>query len=206
VKKPIWVIGIDEVGRGSVAGPVAVCACAIKLDKYKNIKLLELTDSKKMTPINREEWYKKAITLKQNKNIDYSVAYKTNRYIDKNGISLAIKKCIATVLKNLKLDAKDCIVLLDGGLRAPENYLNQKTIIKGDLKEKIISFASVIAKVSRDKKMSLLSKTFPEYLWKNNKGYGTKDHYIAIEKYGITNLHRKTFLKNISSTKEYRHQ
>jgi ribonuclease HII len=202
----MWVIGIDEVGRGPIAGPVTVCACAIKLDKYKNVKWSGLTDSKKMTPRKREEWYKKAIYLKQKEDINYFVAYKTNKFIDKNGISLAIKKCIESVLKNLNLDPKNCLVLLDGGLKAPKEYINQKTIIKGDLKEKIISFASVIAKVSRDKKMNLLSKTFPEYLWENNKGYGTKDHYIAIEKYGITNLHRRSFLKKINSTKEYGHQ
>jgi ribonuclease HII len=200
MKKPIWVIGIDEVGKGPISGPVAVCACAIKFEKYKNVKWVGLTDSKKMSLKKREEWYKKAIDLKQKGDIFYSVGYKSNKYIDKNGISLAIKSCIVKVLKNLNLNLKDCLVLLDGSLYAPKEYINQKTIIKGDLKEKIISFASVIAKVDRDQKMNLLAKKFPGYIWDKNKGYGTKNHYLAIEKYGITNQHRKTFLKNISPT------
>ena len=188
-----WVIGIDEVGRGPVAGPVAVCACAIPSTQYKKIKWRGLNDSKKMTAKARNEWYKKALELK----IKYSVVYESSLTIDKRGVSFAIRSCISGALKDLKLRPKDSMVLLDGSLKAPEEYKNQKTIIKGDQKEKVISLASVIAKVSRDRKMELLHKKHPKYAWAQNKGYGTKEHYKAIKKYGLTGLHRKTFLATL---------
>lgn len=189
-----WIIGIDEVGRGPVAGPVAVCACAIEVSNYRKIKKGNLNDSKKMTSGNRDIWYQKSIEMKTSGLIKYSVAYKSNLFIDKKGISLAIRECIALALNNLKIKPNNCVVLLDGSLKAPKEYLNQRTIIKGDMKEKIISFASVIAKVSRDKKMELLHRKYPQYNWRSNKGYGTKEHYRAILKHGKTQLHRKTFL------------
>jgi ribonuclease HII len=192
-----WIIGIDEVGRGPVAGPVAVCGCAIREFDYKRSIWKGLNDSKKLSPKTRELWYKEAIKLKTSGKINFSVAYRSNAFIDKYGISLALKKCIEEALKNLKLNSKDCKVLLDGSLKAPKEYLNQKTIIKGDQKEKIISMASVIAKVSRDKKMEILHKKYPKYNWFKNKGYGTREHYKAIGSQGITTLHRKTFLKKL---------
>lgn len=189
-----WVIGIDEVGRGPVAGPVAVCACAMPFTAYKKRRWAGLTDSKKMMAPSRNAWYKKAVTLQQQEKINYAVVYRSNIVIDKKGIALAIRECISESLEKLMLDPKDCIVLLDGSLKAPSEYKNQKTIIKGDSKEQIISFASVIAKVYRDKKMELLHKKYPEYAWVKNKGYGTKEHYRAIVRHGKTALHRKTFL------------
>ncbi len=193
-KKPIWIIGIDEVGRGPIAGPVAVCACAIPFSIYKKNMWKGLTDSKKMTVKNRDLWGTEALKLKTAGKIDFSVAYRSNSIIDKKGISMAIKECIQEVLKDLKRNPEECVVLLDGSLKAPPEYIHQKTIIKGDSKEKIISLASVIAKVSRDKKMKTLHKKYPNYLWEQNKGYGTKDHYKAISSYGLTPLHRATFL------------
>jgi ribonuclease HII len=192
-----WIVGIDEVGRGPVAGPVAVCTCAISITQYKKLKWLGLNDSKKMSVKSRNEWYKKALELKQNGSIKYSVIYKSNVVIDQRGISFAIRSCISEALKNLNLKPKNCRILLDGSLKAPKEYKNQRTIIKGDQKEKIISLASVIAKVSRDTKMELLHKKYPKYNWVANKGYGTKEHYRAIRKYGQTLLHRKTFLTKI---------
>lgn len=184
-----WVIGIDEVGRGPVAGPVAVCACAIPLTDYKKRKWPGLTDSKKMTSKNRLAWYKRALELKQKNDFCYAVVYRSASFIDRKGISIAIRECISEALKKFTLDPKDCLVLLDGSLKAPLEYKNQKTIIKGD-SEQIISFASVIAKVSRDKKMELLHKKYPSYNWTQNKGYGTEKHYRAIGKYGQTQLHK----------------
>lgn len=193
MKRPLWIIGVDEVGRGPVAGPVAICACAIPLARYKKMRWLGLNDSKKMTAKARNQWYKKALELK----INYSVVYKSNTIIDNKGISFAIKASISQALKNLKLKSDDCVVLLDGSLKAPEEYKNQKTIIKGDQKEKIISLASVIAKVSRDRKMEAFHKKYPKYNWARNKGYGTREHYGAIHRYGLTPLHRKTFLTKV---------
>ncbi len=189
-----WVIGIDEVGRGPVAGPVAVCACAISVLDYKKNKWKGLNDSKKMSIKNRNLWYQESLKLKASGKIKFSVIYRSNTFIDKKRISQAIRECIADTLNNLKLNPKDCLVLLDGSLKAPKEYLDQKTIIKGDQKEKIISLASVIAKVSRDKKMEALHKKYPKYGWNTNKGYGTKSHYKAIASNGLSPLHRKTFL------------
>ncbi|MBI5400711.1 MAG: hypothetical protein HZB12_01160 [Candidatus Yonathbacteria bacterium] len=89
------------------------------------------------------------------------------------------------------------MVLLDGGLRAPAHYSNQKTIIKGDEKELSIALASIVAKVARDKKMIALAKKFPAYGFEKHKGYGTRAHYEAIKKHGATKHHRKSFLKNV---------
>lgn len=192
-----YIIGIDEVGRGPIAGPVAVCICAISKINYKKIDWNGLNDSKKLSKKNRELWHEKAKELKKKSKINYFVIYRSNTFIDKNGISVAIKECIKQGLENLNLNPKDCTVLLDGSLKAPLQYKNQKTIIKGDQKEKIISLASVIAKISRDKKMDLLHKKYTKYNWSQNKGYGTKSHYSAIKKYKPSSLHRKSFLTNI---------
>lgn len=195
--KSKWIIGIDEVGRGPVAGPVAVCACAVPYLLYKKSKWKGLTDSKKMSIKNRELWYKEALKMKSSNEVRFSVVYRSNIFIDKKGISLAIKECIIKSLKDLKLNPKECLVLLDGSLKAPKEYLNQKTIIRGDQKEKIISLASVIAKVSRDKKMDTLHKKYPNYTWNKNKGYGTREHYKAIKAQGLTPLHRHSFLTKV---------
>ncbi len=146
---------------------------------------------------NRELWYKEALKMKSSNEVRFSVVYRSNIFIDKKGISLAIKECIIKSLKDLKLNPKECLVLLDGSLKAPKEYLNQKTIIRGDQKEKIISLASVIAKVSRDKKMDTLHKKYPNYTWNKNKGYGTREHYKAIKAQGLTPLHRHSFLTKV---------
>lgn len=195
--KSKWIIGIDEVGRGPVAGPVTVCACVVRTIDYKKFKWEGLTDSKNMSIKNRELWYKEVLKMKSSNEVRFSVVYRSNVFIDKKGISLAIKECIIKSLKDLKLNPKECLVLLDGSLKAPKEYLNQKTIIKGDQKEKIISLASVIAKVSRDKKMDTLHKKYPNYAWNKNKGYGTREHYKAIKAQGLTPLHRHSFLTKI---------
>lgn len=194
--KSQFIAGIDEVGRGPVAGPVAVCVCAMDITNYKRAKWKGLTDSKKMTPKARLAWYKEAQSLQERGIISYSVIFCPNTVIDKKGISFAIRYCVSLGIKKLSLDSGNTSILLDGSLRAPTEFKNQKTIIKGDQKEKIISLASVIAKVTRDSLMFRLHKKHPQYNWVQNKGYGTKEHYQAIKKYGLTSLHRKTFLSN----------
>lgn len=192
-----WIVGVDEVGRGPVAGPVAVCICAMPVSEYRKMFWGKLNDSKKMSLKLRELWSKEAYKMKKGSKLKFSVIYRSAIFIDKNRISLSIKSSIAEGLQKLNLKPSDCQVLLDGSLKAPKEYKNQKTIIKGDQKEKIISLASVIAKVDRDKKMNSLHTKYPEYLWSKNKGYGTKEHYRAIRKNGLTILHRKSFLASI---------
>lgn len=198
--KSMWIVGVDEVGRGPVAGPVTVCVCAISKKCYKKSDWGGLTDSKKMTRVQRELWAQKAVQLQKEGKIRYVVISKSAKVVDSKGIQHTIRSCIVEGFEKLALDQKEVTVFLDGGLRAPEMYKNQTTIIKGDLKERSISLASVIAKVSRDAYMTKMSKKYPQYGFEIHKGYGTQAHYSAILKHGITTLHRHSYLTRIKST------
>jgi len=193
-----WIIGIDEVGRGPVAGPVCLCAVAMPVQEYKNMRWHKagstLTDSKKMAPSAREKWHAIAKQLEKNKKIKIAVAMRSANVIDEKGISLCIKSCINSILTKLAIDPKDCLVLLDGGLKAPVRFTSQRTVIRGDATHKIIAFASVVAKVRRDAVMKRLHKAYPSYAWAQNKGYGTALHMAALREKGLTPIHRKSFL------------
>lgn len=201
MKKFKHIIGIDEVGRGPLAGPVAVGACLISVSKIKNLLdegfFKGIRDSKKLSEKKREEWLSKIKKLKAKGDLDYFVAFVGNKIIDKKGISQCIKTAIKISLKKLKAEPSKTMVLLDGGLKAPEEFKNQKTIIKGDEKEPIISLASIVAKVARDRKMVEYSKKFPQYGFEIHKGYGTALHCQKIRENGLSELHRKSFCKNI---------
>ncbi len=188
-----YLIGIDEVGRGPIAGPVAVGAFVFLTPTshklFKGVK-----ESKQLSEEKREEWFKKINDIKKTGDIDFAVTFQSEKIIDTKGLSFAIKNALRLSIKKLKLNPKHCLVLLDGGLKAPEEYLHQKTIIKGDSKEKVIALASICAKVMRDRKMRKWAKKYPQYGFEVNKGYGTKKHYEGIKRYGLTSLHRKSFL------------
>lgn len=192
-----WVVGIDEVGRGPIAGPVYVCGVAIPVSVYKRSRWVGLTDSKQLSQKVREKWEARARELEANGVIRIAIASQTAAQIDKKGISQCIRDCIALILQTFSVDPADTMVLLDGGLKAPPHYIHQQTIIRGDSKEKVISLASVVAKVTRDAYMVKMSKKYPGYGWEQNKGYGTKSHYKALKKLYITRLHRQSFLKNM---------
>lgn len=192
-----WIIGIDEVGRGPLAGPVYVCGCAMEESVYKKINWRGLTDSKKLTPSARIVWYEFADEFKKEKKLKFVIENQSASNIDKYGINQSISKCIVKILEKLNIKPRDCYVLLDGGLKAPKEYKNQQTIIRGDQKKKIISLASVVAKVSRDELMQKLDKKYPDYKWGANKGYGTKVHIEAIVELGITPEHRMSYLSRI---------
>lgn len=189
-----WIIGIDEVGRGPIAGPVVVCACAFNPLFRKRLSLAGLKDSKKMTPQAREVWFAKAKIWRQRGIITYALGKRSAVFIDRHGITQAIKESLTEALQGVGIAAKDAQVLLDGSLYAPIEYQHQQTIIKGDMKHPEISLASVVAKVTRDRLMQRLHKKYPTFLWSKNKGYGTKEHFFALEKQGSTRLHRKTFI------------
>jgi ribonuclease HII len=205
-----YIIGVDEVGRGPLAGPVAVCAFKIPAGILpRQIEFLfdwggfmstkksgRIKDSKKLTSDKREEIFARLKILKKEKTVDYFVSYESAKRIDKLGISKAIKNCLEKSLAKLKVKPEQCLILLDGGLHAPEKYKNQKTIIKGDEKERAIAFASIVAKVSRDTLMCKLSKKYPKYCFEIHKGYGTKKHCEAIKKNGLSKEHRRCFCKN----------
>ncbi|MDQ5971103.1 MAG: ribonuclease [Patescibacteria group bacterium] len=195
-----YIIGIDEVGRGPIAGPVAVCAfLSARQDLAGIIDGIDLPmrDSKKLTKIQREKWFEYLKHEKVKGNCDFAVSYVSAEMIDKFGIVKAIQKALNTSLEKLDFQNSDVSIYLDGGLKAPAEYTNQQTIIKGDELHPVISCASIVAKVSRDKVMANHAKEYPEYGFEKHSGYGTKAHYEAIKKYGATTLHRKTFLKGI---------
>ena len=176
------IAGVDEVGRGSLIGPVF--AAAVILDKSIDKKLLK--DSKILTKSKREELDK---YIKENS--IWAIGQASTNEIEKINILhaslLAMKRAI------LKLNKKPSLVLIDGNkLPNIKNY-KLEYIIKGDQKIPSISAASIVAKVSRDKFITKLSKQFNNYGWDTNSGYGTKEHLKAIKKFGITKYHRKTF-------------
>ena len=191
-----FVVGIDEVGRGPLAGPVAVCAFKMPIN-FEEKSFGTIKDSKKLIPEKREEIFKKLQKMKKEKIVDYFVAYESAKRIDKIGISKAIRNCLEKALARLNVKPNECKVLLDGGLKTPEKYKNQKTIIKGDEKERDIAFASIVAKVSRDALMRRLAKKYPKYNFEIHKGYGTKKHCASIIKNGLSKEHRKSYCKKI---------
>jgi ribonuclease HII len=191
-----YIVGIDEAGRGPLAGWVAVGVACVFVDN-KNFKKFSrgVRDSKKLSEKQREEWFVKMTSEKKNGKFNFAVSFASAKMIDTRGLSFAIYHALASALKKLNLPQEETLVLLDGGLHAPKEYIHQKTIIHGDDIESIISLASICAKVTRDRKMRVLAKKYPEYGFEKHKGYGTKEHYRAIKKYGILEeIHRKSFL------------
>lgn len=192
MNKPKYLIGIDEVGRGPIAGPVAVGAFVF-LNEGASKFFKGVKESKQLSEEKREKWFSKIEEAREMGMVDFSVIFQSEKVIDSKGISFAIKKALEMSLKKLKINPKETLVLLDGGLKAPPEYTNQKTIIKGDTKEQVIALASICAKVLRDRKMRKWALKYKEYGFDVHKGYGTKGHYEAIKKYGLTALHRLTF-------------
>jgi ribonuclease HII len=180
-----FVIGIDEAGRGPLAGPIAVAGVAAK--KKRNHFLRDIKDSKRLSAKKREEWQKNLC-----EKFECRSALVGAKIIDKIGIQKTTKMAVARVLR--KFGFAPALVLLDGSLFAPKHY-NQETIIKGDEKVPLIAAASIIAKVRRDRHMLNLHKKFPKYCFNKHKGYGTKLHYKMIKRHGLSSIHRRSFCK-----------
>jgi hypothetical protein len=184
------VIGVDEAGRGPLFGPV-VAACVYILDTDDEI-FNKINDSKKLTEKKREQIYKELIVSDK---IQYAVGVASSEEIDKINILNATFLAMNRALEKLKITDKK--VLVDGNQMIRGCKLEQDFLVKGDSKDLSIATASIIAKVYRDHLLYNYDEKYPLYGFKNHKGYGTKAHYEAIEKYGILKEHRRSFLKKI---------
>lgn len=193
IEKEMWekhpkkvIVGADEVGRGSIAGPIV--AASVKLCNNDIKHLTNIKDSKKLTELKRNEIYE---YIKKT-NIRVKYAMMTNKEIDKYGISHCNKEVLIKVFRPY----------LGRGYSLYVDYVKGlddeiESLTKGEDKSLAIALASIMAKVYRDQIMINLSLNFPEYKLANNKGYGTKKHYEAITQYGMQGFHRKTFLSNL---------
>lgn len=177
-----YIAGIDEVGRGPLVGPV-VTACVILPHGYQ---LEGLTDSKKLTAKKREKFF----DIIMNDALSVSVGIKDEKIIDELNIYEATKLAMYEAINNSKIKPEH--VLIDA-MKLEDLEIPSTSIIKGDMKSITIAAASVIAKVTRDRMLIELDEKYPEYGFKKNMGYGTKQHIEAIERYGIIPEHRKTF-------------
>lgn len=179
-----YIAGVDEVGRGPLAGPVVCASVIMPLDDI----IEGVDDSKKITEKKR----KKLFEVIKEKAIAYSICEISQEEIDKISILNAVKKCMTTAVETLSV--KPDITLVDG---VDTNLnLNAEYIVKGDSKSYTIGCASILAKVYRDNLMKEYATEFPEYAFEKNKGYGTKVHIEKIKEIGPCKLHRRTFIKN----------
>lgn len=182
-----YIIGIDEAGRGPLAGPVVVAGILMRLNLIRSL-FRDIRDSKKLSARQREAWFD---IITGHPNIEWAVSRVYPRTIDRINIARAANLGARRVYKKLSAGVK-CHALLDGSLYLSRND-SYKTIIKGDEKIPVISAASIIAKVTRDRMMLRLHKKYPQYRFDVHKGYGTKLHRRMIKKFGRSDMHRKTF-------------
>lgn len=190
------IVGVDEAGRGPLAGPVAVGAFCIPVNFDRSF-FIHVMDSKQLSHKKRVEWFTKIKDLHKKGGLHYAVALIGSHTIDTKGITHAVHVGIKRVMNRLNLHPKKTLVLLDGLLSAPKEFLYQETIIKGDAKEPVIGCASIMAKVTRDKYMIRKSKIFPQYAFDVHKGYGTRLHIQLLKQCGYSEIHRQSFIKNI---------
>ena len=182
-------VGVDEVGRGAVFGPVFSAVVVLTKNNKSILKELGVIDSKKLTSKKRKLLMPKILLFSS----DYGIGQSSAREIDKFGIRAATELSMIRALKKLKKEPSE--IIIDGPLLLRPWKGRQRNIVSGDSKFTAIASASIIAKVSRDNLMERLEKNHQGYLIFKNKGYGTREHYSIIKENGITNLHRKSFLK-----------
>lgn len=203
-----YMVGIDEAGRGPLAGPVTLAAFVAPANMSRRlVEILggEIKDSKRFSPTKRYFIYRKLLKLRRKEKVSFFVSHISNKIIDNKGINYATNMAIKKILTNMKrapfvkaTESKSVYnIRLDGSLKAPPEFKNQKTIIGGDDKDVFIACASIVAKVRRDRLMHFLVKKYPQYGFEIHKGYGTALHYSLIKKYGLSEIHRRSFCKNI---------
>ncbi|MDV4151185.1 ribonuclease HII [Clostridium sp. AL.422] len=185
-----YVAGVDEVGRGPLAGPIVACAVILDLNVFEDEFILWLNDSKKLSEKKREELAKEI----KNKAIAYHISEKSNTEIDEKGIAYCNNSIFLEACTSMSIMPD--LVLSDGYLIKGINIEN-KSVIKGDAKSASIAAASILAKVHRDNLMKEYSKEYPYYGFDENAGYGTTKHIQGIKEFGTCAIHRMSFLKNI---------
>ena len=183
------VAGIDEVGRGPLAGPVVTAAVILP----KNCKIEFINDSKKLSAKKREELY----DVICQKAISYGIGIVSSEQIDKINILQATYEAMREAISKLSIPPQ---FILADAVHIPNITIPQKGIIGGDGKSISIAAASIIAKVTRDTMMKEFAELYPQYAFEKNKGYGSEEHIHAIKQYGLCAIHRKSFVKNIQTS------
>ena len=186
-------LGVDEAGRGPLAGPVAVGVVAVPDGFIVENEFPGVADSKKLSEKKREKIFEMLEMRVASGDVNFTVEFESAGVIDKEGIVFAVRRALARGVNKLAPDSALVKIQLDGALKAPPEYA-QETIINGDELIPLISLASIAAKVTRDRLMVELSKQYPEYSFEKHKGYGTRAHYAALLQYGPCVIHRRTFL------------
>lgn len=190
-----YLIGVDEAGRGPLAGPVAVGVVKVPLDFDWEL-IPGVGDSKVVSAEMRTALFRRAQELRHHHQLDFAVSQVGPSIIDTEGITFAIRLAMQRCITRLQLDPEEVSFRLDGSLSAPPEYV-QATIIKGDSLWPEIGLASIIAKVTRDRYMERIARRFTRYGFDEHKGYGTKAHRAAIARFGKCPIHRASYCKNI---------
>lgn len=199
MKKSGYVIGVDEAGRGPLAGPVTAAAVLMPI----NFKLKTdnpgtgIRDSKKYSENQRDQWFS---YIEKDNRLSFEFSSVWPRRIEKINIfeaaSLAATRSVKRLVERRGLEFDDLKIILDGSLKLKIRDIDYKVIIRGDETEDSIKMASIVAKVKRDSSMKRIHRKYNKYKFKKNKGYGTQEHRDALKEYGPCQYHRRTFIKN----------
>jgi ribonuclease HII len=205
-KAPQVLIGIDEVGRGPLAGPAVVGAFSCVSRSVRGLVArgekatgCALKDSKALTVLQRQRWHAWLLSQIEKGKCNVSLGWKSTKEVDARGIAVVIREAVAECAERCASKQKSVRVLLDGGLKAPKHF-EQQTIIKGDVSQPVIALASIVAKVARDAYMSAVAGG-SRYLFAKHKGYGTREHRKRIAEAGMHAEHRRSFLRNFQKAK-----
>lgn len=199
-------MGVDEAGRGPLAGPVSVGVVMVPEGFDVALEFPGVADSKKLSEMKREKIYELLQARAVAGDVRFTVEFESAETIDTEGIAVAVRRALARGVKTLDQNVRltksniNIHIQLDGALRAPIEY-SQETIINGDELVPLISLASIAAKVERDRLMFKLAEEYPQYGFEKHKGYGTKLHYEMLSEYGLCAIHRRSFIHLVPKLK-----
>lgn len=187
----LFLIGIDEAGRGPLAGPVVACAAYVPEEAKQYLS--DIKDSKKLSPQKRYSLFKKMVSC----GVRFGFGYSTPQEIDTlnilNATFRAMREATLRLLRYLNIPQENCLLLVDGPYQIKDLNISQEAIIDGDSKSLSIACASIFAKVIRDNWMNIIDLHYPQYGFSKHKGYGTKYHIEKINEFGLSPVHRKSF-------------